>query len=443
MRVRFAKRTVPIVLAGLLVSGISAPALAGPSKSARINRLENKDSARAVCSRTKPRCRKDGPKPASNTPEPASTPSPTSTPAPEPTPAAGSCSGTQLSAGANLAAAISGAPANATFCLASGTYVISSPLRPKNGQAFVAVSPRTAVLTGNDSTSMAFNGEGIADVAVKGLVIEHFDTPAQGGLAALKTGTGWVVEGNEIRDNAALGLYHESNTRILNNFIHHNGQMGISAYQAVDAVVEGNEISFNNTKGFDEGSEGGSKWTGTVNLVVRDNYFHDNYGTGLWVDGDNLNVLLENNRSVNNDGKGIYYEISCAGTIRNNVAENNTHSGLELVASQNVEVYGNTFKNNGYGIRVWQQVRGSGPNCQWVLKNISIHDNSITMTTGYTGLERYGSGTSDAVFSDGTVRFANNTYTLAPGGKYFHWMNNLRTVQEWKGYGQDTGGTFN
>ena len=37
----------------------------------------------------------------------------------------------------------------------------------------------------------------------------------------------------------------------------------------------------------------------------------------------------------------------------------------------------------------------------------------------------------------------NNTYALAPGGKYFHWMNNLRTVQEWKGYGQDTGGTFN
>jgi hypothetical protein len=40
------------------------------------------------------------------------------------------------------------------------------------------------------------------------------------------------------------------------------------------------------------------------------------------------------------------------------------------------------------------------------------------------------------------VRFVKNTYTLTGSAKYFHYMNNLRTVAEWKGYGQDVGGVF-
>jgi parallel beta-helix repeat protein len=437
MGVLLLKRCVAIHLAGLLISvGVSATGVAKPGLSARGDLSTKNAEVPTICIRRKSRCRK-----ADRQPQPQA-PAPTPSPASAPTSNQAACNGTKLSAGADIAQAITSESPGATFCLAPGTYVIKSPLRPKNGQAFVASTPGTAVLTGNDSTAMAFNGENVGDVMVKGLVIEHFNTPVQGGLAALKTGTGWVVDGNEIRNNAALGLYHESDTEIRNNFIHHNGQMGIAAYRAVDAIVENNDISFNNTRGFAQSSEGGAKWTGTVNLVLRNNNFHDNHGTGLWIDGDNLNVLIENNRSINNDDKGIYYEISCAGVIRNNISEGNGHSGLELVASQNVEVYGNTFKDNGYGIRVWQQVRGSGPNCRWVLKNIHIHDNSITMSTGYTGLERYGNGTSDAVFSDGTVRFVNNSYTLGSGGEYFKWDGERLTVQEWKRYGQDRNGTF-
>jgi parallel beta-helix repeat protein len=162
------------------------------------------------------------------------------------------------------------------------------------------------------------------------------------------------------------------------------------------------------------------------------------------VDGDNVNVVIENNRTENNQGKGIHYEISCAGVVRNNVIVGNGVSGLELVASQNVEVYGNLFQNNGNAMRVWHQNRGAGGNCTWALSNVRVHDNSVHMNRGTTGLWKWNVTDGDSIFSpsDGRVKFYNNTYYLSGTARYFQWMNNTRSVSEWKGYGQDLTGNF-
>jgi hypothetical protein len=93
----------------------------------------------------------------------------------------------------SLQAVINGYPSNTTFCLASGTYVIATPIVPKSGDRFVAVQRRQVILTGNGvAASMAFNSGGyIGGVVIRGLVITHFAPPAQAGYAAVKAAGGW------------------------------------------------------------------------------------------------------------------------------------------------------------------------------------------------------------------------------------------------------------
>ena len=67
-------------------------------------------------------------------------------------PAAPACEGVSLSPGDDLQTSISGQPEGTTFCLAGGTYRLTQPLEPRNGQSFLgaegAVLNGAAALTG-------------------------------------------------------------------------------------------------------------------------------------------------------------------------------------------------------------------------------------------------------------------------------------------------------
>lgn len=352
-----------------------------------------------------------------------------------------SCDGSRVASGADLQREIDAHARGATLCLESGVYRLRDVLRPKNDQVIMAVDRRGAVLTGGGSTDMAFNGDGVTGVTVRGLVVEDFATPDVPGLSAVKTGHGWKILDNEIRNNDKSGIYHGSNVMVRGNYIHHNKVLGIGGYRSVGAMIIGNEVAYNSV-GDTEKDSGGAKWVGTRDLTVRDNHFHHNGGTGIWLDTDNINAVIEGNRSNYNTGaaggKGFQYEISCAGVVRNNVAVGNAHAGLELVASRDVEVYGNRFAGNAYGVRVWHQDRGNGRNCDWSLGNVRIHSNDIAMDRGYTGVQTHNVRDGDSIFdrSDDRVRFWDNRYDLGVE-RGFHWRDELRTLDEWNSFGLD------
>lgn len=357
-------------------------------------------------------------------------------------PVESSCDGVQVTPATDLQVAIDAHPQGATFCLSAGTYRLTAPLVPKSGQRLVSIEPRTAVLSGDDTTTMAVNGEQAADVELRGLIIERFATPIQNGLGAVKASRGWVLTDNEIRGNRGLGIYHESQTTLIGNAIHHNAWYGIGGFKAHGSRIENNEVFENGGGG--QPNNGGSKWARTVDLVIRGNHFHHNYSNAIWVDGDNLDVTIEDNISSDNYGKGIHYEISCAGVIRNNVVERNETSGLSLVASRDVEVYGNDFVDNGHGILVWHQDRGEGANCPWSLANVRIHDNVVRMSgKQYSGLQTWENSDGDSIFtpSDTRVQFADNHYrVLDESGRHFLWNDALQTWQQWQELGHDVAG---
>ena len=305
----------------------------------------------------------------------------------------------------------------------------------------------------------AFYGSA-TDVTIRGLVIEKYANPAQSGAIHALTDPGplsrdWVVEKNEVRLNHGAGIRLGHGTQVLQNRIHHNGQIG-AVGSGNNIVVEGNEIAYNNYAGYDYSWEaGGTKFAYTRKLVVRTNYVHNNQGPGLWTDGDNDFVLYEQNHTAANLVAGIEHEISFDAVIRDNVIENdgfNPHgasiwwgAGIHIDASSNVQVYGNTVKNCMNGIAAVQGNRGSSHKTgrPYLVQRLDAHDNTIVQTSGTAAGIAKDEHFDDSVFKSWGNRYEGNSYELADvDGKYYQWMNAPRTREEWQGFGNDIRGRW-
>ncbi|MBT8166165.1 MAG: right-handed parallel beta-helix repeat-containing protein [Acidimicrobiia bacterium] len=298
-------------------------------------------------------------------------------------------------------------------------------------------------------TEMAFFGQ-VSNVTVTGLVIEKYASPAQvgaidtrGNPSGKTNGSNWFIANNEVRNNHGVGIKSTDGSRVVGNYVHHNGQLGMGG-DGPGMVIEDNEIAYNNAAGYSYGWEGGgTKWAYTTDLVVRRNYSHHNVGPGLWTDIDNIRTTYDGNRVTDNVGIGIFHEISYDAVIRNNYIAGNGfgHSawlwgaGIVVAASPNVEVHDNELVDNADGIAGIQQNRSDAPAAYgpMIVKNLHVHDNRITMTEGETGVVR---DTGDnSIFTSRNNRFVNNEYILKGDGRQFAWNNGSRTLQEWTSYG--------
>ncbi len=242
-------------------------------------------------------------------------------------------------------------------------------------------------------SDFAFKGSATG-VTIKNLVIEKYATPAQSGTIGATTKTqDWLIQDNEVRLNYGVGIQAGTGSEVINNYVHDNGQMGVGA-TGNGILYEDNEIASN---GFWAGIDvywegGGSKFAWTQNLVVRDNYVHDNKGMGLWTDIDNIYTVYEGNRIENNSGSGINHEISYDAVIRNNTLVGNGFGfdvwlwggNIQIQNSSNVEVYGNfvDMTNGGNGITLIQQSRGTGGYGPRVTEDNYVHDNVVVSRSG-------------------------------------------------------------
>ena len=359
-------------------------------------------------------------------------------------------SGVAVSPGESIQAAVDKHPGGTTFVIKAGVHKRQSVI-PKAGNTFVGESG--AVLSGENATAYAF-GAKADNVTVKNLVIEKYSSPKkEAAIVTLGGADGWRIEGNEIRYNQGSGIRSGGkNWHIVGNYIHHNQVYGMTGTGTVGLVVEGNEIAFNNYQKNTSGGAGGSKWFYTRGLVVRDNYSHDNGGPGLWTDGHNEGVLYDGNRVVNNTASGIKHEASCDAVIRNNTVEGNGFAtgewmaaGIRVSLSPDVEVHHNAVSNNRNGVTAVYSERSyantwcPGPNGQHQLKNLWVHDNTITMPTGQTGVVT--NTAADKVFGSWNNRFDRNTYVIGNTAKPFEWKGD-KTINDWKNSGQDPNSTW-
>lgn len=359
--------------------------------------------------------------------------------------------------GDDIQAIVSAHPEGTLFFIRAGRHVGQS-IRPKNGMSFVGEPG--AILDGDGATRYAFDGgNGADDVSIRGLVIERYAPPPQDGAVMAKGTQRWLVENNEIRYNTAqvshrgcraadgcggMGIKIGDGMVARGNSLHHNDEYGIGG-NGDGVLVEGNEIAFNNFRGAVRVGfgAGGTKFVRTRELVVRGNHVHDNQGNGIWMDIENVSAVVEDNRVENNSGNGIMFEISYGAVIRNNYVAGNGFTnprwlygaGIFVSSSSDVEIYGNTVENNARGITAVVQNRGFGSMGRYEVRNLYVHDNFITMDTGWTGL---GQNVGDnSYFTDKNNRFERNEYRIVGQTHPFMWLKKERTLEEWQAFGHD------
>jgi len=358
-----------------------------------------------------------------------------------------------VTAGEDLRGIVSAHPPGTSFLIRAGVHRRQT-ITPKDGMAFYG-EPGT-VLDGEKVTAYAFETLATAPVGVviQGLIIQNYVPPLQRSAIQGDNGVNWTVSDNEVRYNANHGLRAGRGMQVLRNYVHHNGVDGIAGYRAHGAVIDGNDVSYNNTLQTPEdpvlADASGMKFFECSNLTIRNNRVHHNYAKGIWVDHGWPGTLIERNTVTDNRDSGIWHEVSYDAVIRYNTVERNggttagawlTNAGIQITNSPDVQVYGNTVTDNANGIGV-MQASGypNGPYGANVVQNLDVHDNVVTMRIGRTGMAQNVGDPS--LYTMGNNRFRNNTYYLGTSPYYFLW--NERNLDEygWKAQGQDVDGTF-
>jgi hypothetical protein len=298
-------------------------------------------------------------------------------------------------------------------------------------------------------TPHAFGGA--SGVALVDLVIERYAVPTQVG-AAVNLGPQSQLVSSEVRDNHYAGVYNGPDSLSQETKVHRNGGFGFIG-AGEDIRIIANEISFNNTAGYNPfWGAGGSKWVWTINLEVSGNYVHDNDGPGLWTDIENFGCLYDGNWVVDNKRQGIFHEISYDCVIRNNflggngidwVSTGQCHSysflppgyiegaGIQVDASPRVLIENNSLLDNCHGIGAVQVPRGGGTRGLFEIEDLHVRGNTVTMSSGVNGLQ----APDASYFTTRRNRWENNDYYFAGpvSQTSFRWDGTDLTFAAWQG----------
>jgi parallel beta-helix repeat protein len=171
---------------------------------------------------------------------------------------------------------------------------------------------------------------------------------------------------------------------VINNNIHHAGQVGINSDRA-NLVLRRNRIHHNNTEDFDPGwHAGGVKSTKARRLVAVRNNVYRNDRVGFWCDIGCRRVTYYGNRIHHNTEKGIHYEVSRGGRIINNTIYSNGwgvrdtsfgEAGILVSSSSGVRVTRNVLAWNNDGISVVNQNRSR--NAYDTVNNVRVVKNKL------------------------------------------------------------------
>jgi hypothetical protein len=291
-------------------------------------------------------------------------------------------------------------------------------------------------------------------VTINGLVIQEF--AGEGIYARVIGGASshaWTIKNSVLRFNHLAGLLLGTQTQVLNNTICDNGKLGMMG-GGDNILIQGNEICRNNYAGY-TGGQGGAKFDMCNGLVVRQNNVHDNMGVGFHTDNGSLNTLYEYNNTTRNQGPAIDHEVSHSAIIRYNTIVNDAHNpvgpspyrgaGIFILSSDNVEVYENTITNSSNGIIGYQVARTDSDGTHTIF-NLSVHNNTITQTTGIAAGIISSSSPSfyPAVYTTWNNHFDNNTYCLASlTTNFYDWKLKSIPKATWQGtYQQDVHSIF-
>lgn len=280
-------------------------------------------------------------------------------------------------------------PPGTTFWLAPGRHTLGShqfdQVSPKDGNVYLG-GPG-AIVDGRGLNQYGFSTTA-RNVTIRFLTVTNFVPPQDQGVVNHDSGDGWIIEHNTIEKNRGAGLMAGAHQQVRGNCLRDNGQYGLNAFQPSNGitglVVEGNEITGNNTEDWETrspgcGCTGGVKFWSVNGADVRGNWIHDNRGAGLWADTNNNDFVIEGNLIESNDSEALLYETSYNLVFRDNTVRRNmlvagkrtAQSGDNFPSAaiylseaggeprvpartDKIDIYENAFVDNWSGITAWE-----------------------------------------------------------------------------------------
>ena len=301
-------------------------------------------------------------------------------------PAHAACSGVQVPNTANLAAVVEKYVAGTTYCLASGSFEVATPVLFERGDKFLGASASFGA-----DCQVTPTGYRVCNVAASSRVIGTSSTiyvifryKGTGG-SATSVCRNLDISGarrDPANNNSGYGIQAQGSVWDIQMCrVHGNANLGLGS---IKGLVQNAEIDNNGVGGLD-GYRGGFKAVGG-NMTANRAYIHDNTGSGAWcdgcedIDGDGP-FAVTNSRIVHNTHSGIHWEISnTSATIAGNIIQRNNWSnpapqyraGVKVTSSRDANIFNNTFGGNvSAGFRAAKDKRG------YTLANILFHGNKM------------------------------------------------------------------
>jgi parallel beta-helix repeat protein len=223
-----------------------------------------------------------------------------------------------------------------------------------------------------------------ADVVIRNLRLELFTST---GVHMLPGATGWALHDVSVKAAHDSGVNLRDGAVMDGGALAWNGRYGLNA-RGSNVTVDGVDVSHSDAAGYlDAGggcvAAGGSKFVGTVGLVLRDSVFHDNACNGIWLDVDTYDSTIQNNSSIDNQDDGIRVEVSHKLVISGNTVTGNGGWGIYLASSPVADISQNTVGDNKNGAIVLNWSGRTSPVSaygSYATSDSTVHDNTMILT---------------------------------------------------------------
>jgi poly(beta-D-mannuronate) C5 epimerase len=269
--------------------------------------------------------------------------------------------------------------------------------------------------------------------------MRHSNTSAAMNWAAVRFGErNGIAENLDIQWTDYIGLsINGSNHVVQNCVVNHNGNSAMSGSGWGHRIL-GNVTSHNNYRNWNPAwHAGGVKFTGMWDVVVSDHLAEHNNGPGIWFDIWLAHVTVQNSIARDNQGHGIFYEISERAIIRNNLTYRNVGRGIYIANSAHCAVLHNVAYANGMsGIVVHGAQRRSGvygdPDNRWIPASHNEVRGNILMDNAHP--DRRPRGWEDrAEFILPDPADPSNRGNVSDGNVF--WRSDDRPILFWYGWG--------
>jgi parallel beta-helix repeat protein len=135
---------------------------------------------------------------------------------------------------------------------------------------------------------------------------------------------------------------------------------------------------------------GGIKLGVSRGINVTSSAFSGNYGHGFWEDMSVYNSVFRQSDFSDNDGTGLFLEISARAIVGDNTFARNGEFGIKVNNTSNVKIWNNTFVGNGRPLNLVQDTRRNtnrsdpavdariafpDPEMPWTLGPVTVRNN--------------------------------------------------------------------